>query len=288
MQSGGIRVTMLEEPMELRRPSTILLPVDFSDASAAAATCAELIASRFGGKIILLHVLEPVTNPFDNLGGGAAFERTTLRDAAQQQLEEVANRDFRSIKPELRVIEGDPADRIVAFAKEVGADALVLPTRGTGAFRRFLLGSVTAKILNDLPVPVLTTAHCADTQQSCRPEIRNVLCGIALDARSADVCAAAATIASEHHAQLTILHVREGRHDGVPEERLRSIASAAGFPNAAILVENGSPHKVISSIARSTGADAVVIGRSSPSPLGRLRAESYGIIRESPVPVLSI
>ncbi len=55
-----------------------------------------------------------------------------------------------------------------------------------------------------------------------------------------------------------------------------------------LIAEHGQPAKVVRKAAEDSGADLVVIGRSSPGPLGRLRTNSYSIIRESPCAVLSV
>ena len=39
---------------------------------------------------------------------------------------------------------------------------MIMPTHGYGVFRRFLLGSVTSKVLHDLGCPVLTGAHLTE------------------------------------------------------------------------------------------------------------------------------
>ena len=53
-------------------------------------------------------------------------------------------------------------------------------------------------------------------------------------------------------------------------------------------VERGQPAKLVRRIAEESRADLVIIGRSTPGPLGRLRTNSYAIVRESPCPVLSV
>ena len=53
---------------------------------------------------------------------------------------------------------GDAATRIAEVERERGLDLIVMPTHA-GVFRRMLLGSTTAKVLNDADCPVLTTQH---------------------------------------------------------------------------------------------------------------------------------
>ena len=50
---------------------------------------------------------------------------------------------------------GDPAAVIIEYAENEKVNLIAMPTHGYGTFRRFLLGSVTAKVLHDANVPVL-------------------------------------------------------------------------------------------------------------------------------------
>jgi len=60
------------------------------------------------------------------------------------------------------LLKGDPAECIVRVAQENAVDLIVMPTHAHGRFRRFLLGSVTAKVLHDTDCPVLTGVHHED------------------------------------------------------------------------------------------------------------------------------
>jgi nucleotide-binding universal stress UspA family protein len=58
---------------------------------------------------------------------------------------------------------------------------------------------------------------------------------------------------------------------------------------AAIRVEIGDPAKVVTATAGQMHADLLVIGRAcSTGMMGRLREQAYGIVRDSPCPVLSV
>lgn len=56
---------------------------------------------------------------------------------------------------ERRVETGEPGLAIVAAAEEVGADAIIIGSRGRGAFKRALLGSVSTHVVNNAPCPVV-------------------------------------------------------------------------------------------------------------------------------------
>jgi nucleotide-binding universal stress UspA family protein len=72
-------------------------------------------------------------------------------------------------------------------------------------------------------------------------------------------------------------------------ERILKMCSAAGAVDAAIYIKHGSAAKVVRAAAEDHSADLVVIGRGAGNGNpGRLRTDSYAIIRESPCPVISI
>ena len=71
-----------------------------------------------------------------------------------------------ALKPELNglavkrvLVEGNPARAIVRTAHDEKVDLIAMPTHGYGAIRRFLLGSVTSKVLHDSECPIWTGAH---------------------------------------------------------------------------------------------------------------------------------
>ncbi len=70
-------------------------------------------------------------------------------------------------------------------------------------------------------------------------------------------------------------------------ERLAELA--AGIQTAAVVIEAGNPADVVAATAERFDAQLVVIGRSEAGGMfGRLRTNSYAIIRRSPCPVVSV
>ena len=182
-----------------------------------------------------------------------------------------------------------------------GSDLVMLPTRGYGPFRRFLLGSVTAKVLHDVDAAVWTSnASLADRP----PQIpyRSILCALDSSDESECVLIAAVALASEYQAQLRLVQVVESPPpalgvDFTPykkdlikaaESKLRELKGKFGLtvPHAVVdsLVEYG-----IRDEALRREADLVIIGRGQAQHgFSRLWSHIFPIVRESPCPVLSI
>jgi nucleotide-binding universal stress UspA family protein len=275
---------------ELCRPKIILCPVDMSEHSASAAGLVSALVRRFDSRVVVLYVLEPVDYPIELLGGGM-FDTRSRAEVARGDLGEFLRKHGVEFPHELRVEEGRPAETIVRVAEEVDSDLVCMPSRGRGPFRHFLLGSTTAKVLNDAQIPVLTGAHLEDSGSRTITDLRSVVCALALDDRGKTALAAAALMARTFQAQLTVVHVDEERRSGSASERAHDFVANSGIefaqpPN--VIVCEGDVAPTLHAVAKERRADVVVIGRSTPGPLGRLRADSYAIVRSAPCPVLSV
>ncbi len=283
---------------------SVLLPINFSDKCKASADYARFLASKANAKIILLHVLEDVPYEFASMefSGVALHELVVERKKqAENQLREFAAENLAGVNLEVVLMEGDPATRIVQKAHEANVNAILMPTHGYGPFRRFILGSTTAKVLHDADVPVWTGVHIAEAVDQNR--IENILCAIDLGEASERVAHWAGNAAREVAAKLTAIHVVPSleRMPGEYFERdwevqVRKTVRVdmekvlqTHAPEAELLIEGGDPADTICEVARQRNADLIVIGRGTASGIfGRMRAHAYEIIRDSPCPVVSV
>lgn len=132
----------------------ILFPTDGSDGADAALTHAMELAETYGAT---LHVLYVVDTTY--LGSSAA-EATTFEtlqqvgeEAVSETVEAISERGI-EVTGERR--EGEPYTAILGYAEEIDADVIVMGTHGRSGIDRFLLGSVTEKVVRTSDVPVLT------------------------------------------------------------------------------------------------------------------------------------
>jgi nucleotide-binding universal stress UspA family protein len=192
---------------------------------------------------------------------------------------------------------GDPASEIVRCADQSGTNLLVMATHGYGPFRRFLLGSVTAKVLHDAACPVWTGAHMERMLDSRAhaSDVRAVLCAVDFAALTERTIEWSSGIASLYGASLSLVHVVTQSHDapgvqavtGEARYRLEQVRRTAGI-EAECHVAVGSVAEELAGTARRLGTDLVVIGRGHLKGGGRLRSTAYAILRESPCPVVSV
>lgn len=284
----------------------IVLPVDFSERSMGAARYVEALAAHFGSEVVLLHVLPPPHYEFSALevGGAMLNELFTARATQiQSELDAFQAEELAHIRTRRLVLEGDPAKKIVEFAQSEKAGVIIMPTHGYGPFRRFILGSVTAKVLHDADCPVWTGVHLEEAPTVSAIRFNRILAAVDLGAQSPKTLRWAWEMASQYGARLTIAHAAvcgtapevaaaEGDWARQMTERARDEVEALKRTlgvDAEVVIETGEPSEVICEFARRLPADLLVIGRGSAAGVfGRLRTNAYAIIRQSPCPVVSV
>ncbi len=280
---------------QMKTIQKILFPVDFSDRCRGAAVFVEAVAGRFNSEVIMLHVVPPMPEVYVPMEApNTAFSSGELKIFLAGNFQYV---------PVRRVLAfGDPAQRIVEIAHDEKVDLIMMPTHGYGPFRRFILGSVVAKVLHDAECPVWTGTHMEKAPPLEMVEFRRVVCSIDLDEKGEEVLKQAAELAEEYAAALTVVHVvpaTEARPDIYMETEFRQaliddarkeLSSILHSKNitATICVNAGEIAKVVREAAIKHKADLLVIGRGGAGLLGRLRTHGYAIARESPCPVLCL
>ena len=279
----------------------ILFPVDFSESCKAMAPIVERAASIESAEITLLHVLEPPTSGFELLTRPLQEVQKDLRLVAREKLQGFLQSVFPK-SPKV-LVEGEAGSQIARVAREQHFDMIIMPTYAN-LFRQMLLGSTTAKVLNDADCPVLTTRH-ADTISPRPIEHREWLCAVALHEDSKRVVRCLVEWAKAFGANLTLVHVistGETRghtefdlEEGPQSEEVKSAhRRIEGFlkeigVRVPLHVIRGPIKDSLTEAARKFAADVLAIGRApQPSPLGRLRDLSYVVVRDAPCPVLSV
>ena len=136
----------------------ILVPIDFSPCSKKALQYAIPFARQFNATLTLVHVVQSNYFPGGEFSGGYDFARVEkeLRESAGQQLarlvlEEVD--EFVAVKTAVR--GGPPVQEIVAAARELATDLILLSTHGRTGLKHVLVGSVAENVVRLAPCPVL-------------------------------------------------------------------------------------------------------------------------------------
>ena len=130
----------------------VVVPVDFSDESFAALDLAlDLVASP--AALLVPHVL-PVLDPAEPGVIWTTIDNKVREKHALDALRErLADKKYQGLH--LKILFGDPGSEIAAFAQENKAELIVLPSHGRTGLRRFLIGSVSEKVVRHAHCPVL-------------------------------------------------------------------------------------------------------------------------------------
>jgi len=241
----------------------------------------------FGSRVTLVNVCD-----LESHNGFELYVRTLAdvadehRKLAQEQLEGFLTSEFPSDCCSRMLRSGDPASEITETARTRGYDLIVMPTHA-GRFRRMLLGSTTAKVLNDADCPVLTAEHAEN--KVIRPlEHRAWMCGIDLNEDSQRLLCVASRAAAAAGAQLTLIHVTQHGDDENARRRLEELQQVVGS-EAPFYIGSGPVKEVLLHAASQCEADVLIVGRGAREPdRGRLRDLVYTLVRDSPCPVLSV
>jgi nucleotide-binding universal stress UspA family protein len=132
----------------------IVLAFDGSEYSHKALRCAKSLAERFEANLWLVHVF---SNPSDLLGYTDYEKLFAKRKSAAQAVLDDARQKLGStsftVQEELR--EGSESESILKVAENREADLIVMGTRGLGAVKGFLVGSVSRKVIHYAACPVM-------------------------------------------------------------------------------------------------------------------------------------
>ena len=289
----------------------ILFPVDFSERCDNAAPYVKAMAARTKAAVTLLNVVETPPAWAAAADGGYAmeFDIPHMKEEAEHRLAIFAADAFATESPErppavtFEVDSGDPGTCIAGLAKDWDADLIMMPTHGRGLFRRALLGSATAKVLNDAHCAVWTGAHMESAPPD-HTDIHTIICGLDLDGdTNLGLVRYVAHLAEEWKAVVYLVHAvpttdaRPEMYFDVPlesflkdvaREQINKLQERAGT-DFHYVVEVGAVAGVVREAAVEHKADLVVIGRGVIGDFaGGMRTHAYGIMRESPCPVLSV
>lgn len=133
---------------------TILAAVDGSERSWQALKCAQSLALNCTAKLIMVHAY-PHTSDLHDFEG---YEKLIAqRKGAGEQILKTGRQiiEGSDIELECDLLEGPAADAILSVAGVRNVDLIVIGTRGMGAIKGLLFGSIATKVSHYAPCSVL-------------------------------------------------------------------------------------------------------------------------------------
>lgn len=281
-------------------PKKILLSTDASEDAVLATRAAVDIANGAGAELYLIHAWHPV--PSTRFG---QFIRTEMHREAEGLLREQTGQveALGGTVAGTHLREGPLVEEILETCAEVGADLLVMGTRGRGPVARLLLGSVAEGVVYGASSPVLVVRG----GEAAWPP-RRVICGDDSSESARRAAELAIGIGSLFDTRNLIMRVyprlpsvdEEGRQmdsrrvddelrreERDLKERASQLGTESDRPKVCIAV--GEPAKVIMQEAGDEPEQCLIsVGKRGLSAIGRMRlgSTSTKVLRVARGPVL--
>jgi len=275
----------------------ILVPTDGSDCAAAAVEYAAELAARYGARVYVLSVVD--SRAFDDMP-----HRETVEAAAEETVAGVRD-DLADagVTAETAVRVGIPHREVLDYADENEIDLVAMGTHGRTGVERYLLGSVTEKVVRLSDVPVLTVPGTdgADTQFS------EVLVPTDGSEQAEAAVGVGTDVADTYSARLHALSVVEpaalgldvrsemlidalGEAAQAAVERVAERATAAGVTDVETDVRYGYPYREVLNYADENEVDLVAMGTHGRTGIARylLGSVTEKVVRTAGVPVLTV
>jgi nucleotide-binding universal stress UspA family protein len=130
---------------------SVVCGVDASAESHVAVRVAAQLSARLGLRLVVAHVAEAAVD-----GTPAVLEPEEVEElrACEILLEHVA-RDEGLVDAELLLVEGEPAEQLARLADDEDAELILVGSRGHGAFKAALRGSVSRNLISLAHCPVV-------------------------------------------------------------------------------------------------------------------------------------
>ena len=142
----------------MNRFETLLVPIDFSPHSTKALNVAIGLAKTFSAKVHLLHAYHlPVSITMTDAVVVPQEFWNSVRDAAARKFEKSYQTvTGEGVECESHLTDQMPSAAIVEKAEQIGADLIVMGTRGLSGLKHIVLGSVAERTVRAAPCPVMT------------------------------------------------------------------------------------------------------------------------------------
>lgn len=297
----------------------ILCPVDLSESSRLATAHAAALAAWYESELTVLHVFSnvPVFDMAPALGSTVLppvslkeIDRSAMLHALQAFVAPVSGH----AKVDVQLLEApDPRREILAQAKALQADLVVMGTHGRSGFDHLLLGSVTEQIIRKAPCPVLVVPrHAAPAATSAAAPFKRIVCAVDFSAASIRALAYALDLAREADARISLVHVIEmppelgefpfaadfnvnGVRAAAEAEylqRLRALIpqDARAYCTVATQVSEGRAHREILRVAAEEKAEVIVMGVQGRGAVDLMLfgSNAHAVIRGANCPVLIV
>jgi nucleotide-binding universal stress UspA family protein len=134
----------------------VLVPLDGSELAEITLPYARELAGRLDLELILFHVCEPNRSESQFMCRSYAEHAAEVLQTESREVQAKTGmpKEGKAVEARSEVSTGQPAEEIVGYAGKNGIDFILMATHGRSGVRRWVLGSVSDKVLRASPVPV--------------------------------------------------------------------------------------------------------------------------------------
>ena len=302
-------VKVLEHPPEqmqanrLVNLNNILVATDFSAVSDRALDYAIALARRYESRIVLAHVVATGGNVYVAPEMAAATHESGFSMAQEEMGQVLISGKLRDVKHETVIEQGPFWPILEALIARYEADLVVVGTHNVKGLEKFFLGSVAEQIFRQTKCPVLTVGPAVQGKTEREVEFKNILFATDFGIGAEREAAFAFSLAQEHGANLTMLHVvshakdysQDGlalKRDAIVHELAELVPTGSEFwCKPEFRMRLGEPAREIIEVARDMKADLVVMGAKKQFGITAghsLNTVAYRVVAAVPCPVLTV
>ncbi|RMG21256.1 MAG: universal stress protein [Bacteroidetes bacterium] len=271
---------------------TLVFATDFSDSANHALQYALFLAEKLRARLLVFHAYHYASQ------GGMYLSGELVADAQEQALRTAETRmnallrrirqSFPSLQLSSVLRQGLPVEELLAYAKRVQADLIIMGTRGEGADKEGFWGSVSAAVIERADHPVLTVPPSA----SYKP-IERLLYATNFEEKELSLPPQLIALANALKARLCVLHVQqqtEKRQEALKalfEKELGKIELASGKIEFEVVQESDISQALIR-FSAEYGADLLCMTTHHHSFWERLfrKPITHETLQEAALPML--
>jgi len=291
----------------------ILCATDFSAYSNHALPYGIALAREFGARLLVCHAVDlSFVGLYDTTAFALQKTEQELVSYAREEIKRLIG--HQPVDWEPLILEGQPADQIARVAEEQGVGMVITATHGRSGLTRFLLGSVTERLLRTLTCPLLVVRspeHDFVAPAGDQIALRRILVGCDFSPDLSLALGYALSLAQEFESELHLIHVLEpsfynqltkpkasvtngvqqAMQDALREQLSRLVPEEAHrWCQVKTVLSVGRSHEEITTYAVAHEIDLIVLGVRGHSLVEKLFVGSTTdrVIRQAPCPVLSV
>lgn len=282
--------------------SKILVTTDFSSVSDHALDFAISLARRYDARIYLAHVITP--DPFQFAEpqlAQATYEK--VRQAAEEGVTDILiSGKLRGIPHEVLLEEGNVWPTLEGLIRKHEIDLVITGTHGRGKVQKILIGSVAEEIFRKADCAVLTVGPKVQNGHAPEIELNHILFATDFGPGAEKAAAYAFSLAQEHNATLTLLHVIESaaayteesvaRQREINVVRMKKLMPEGGenWCTPEFRATFGAAVEEILIAAKESKADLIVMGAKARNSLAghAPMTVAYNVVSKATCPVLTV